>query len=301
MHRRPLIAALAIVIAMSATACSLVPSTEPDVPDNTDAVATVPPSPTTELRQPRLSGASSWAMPLGAELDSDTIARLAGLGLVVVDGETTTASQVAEIQAGGATVLGYLSVGTIEPWRSWYPEMKTYQLEKWPEWDEYYADVSQEGFRSILMMQVAPAILGKGFDGLFLDNVDMIREHPAQAQGMERVLEGMSALVHQDGGVIAMQNGEDVIASMLPYIDVWNREDASFIYDSESETYRPVTDVEHTAALGALKRMRLLGILTLTLDYPPPGDAAATNEAMSASANAGAIPWTADIGLSQLD
>lgn len=240
-------------------------------------------------------------MPLGAELDADTLARLATLDLVVLDGETTTAKQVTAVQAGGATVLGYLSVGTIEPWRSWYPEMKPYQLDKWPEWDEYYADVSEESLRSILMMQVAPAILDKGFDGLFLDNVDMIREHPAQAQGMGRVLEGMSALAHNNGGMLAVQNGEDVIAPMLPYIDVWNREDVTFTYDFASETYTPVTDTEHAAALNALKRMKLLGILTLTLDYPPPDDAAAANEAMHAAASVGAIPWTADIELSQLD
>ncbi len=98
-----------------------------------------------------------------------------------------TAGEVAALRARGATVLAYLSVGTIEKWRSWYPNLKPYRLAAWRDWkDEWFADVSSAKLRATLTDKIAPAILDKGFDGLFLDNVDMIetRSHRAQRPGM---------------------------------------------------------------------------------------------------------------------
>jgi uncharacterized protein (TIGR01370 family) len=240
-------------------------------------------------------------MPIGAGLDAATIDRLAGVDLVIVDGEETTPAQVKALGARGAIVLAYLSVGTIEPWRSWYPQVEQYQLEKWADWDEYFADTSAEGFRAVIMSDVAPGILGKGFDGLFLDNVDMIREHPAQSAGMARLVEGLSVLVHQDDSILAMQNGEDIIGPLLPYIDVWNREDVTFTYDFEAEKYVRTSPADHEAALDGLTRMRQLGILTLALDYPPPDDADAPAEAAEAAGSVGALSWTSDIELTRTD
>lgn len=239
-------------------------------------------------------------MPIGATLDAETVDRLADVDLVV-GGEETTPAQVTVLKSRGAVVLAYLSVGTIEPWRAWYPQVEPYQLEKWADWDEYFADTSAEGYRGVIMLDVAPTILGKGFDGLFLDNVDMIREHPAQSAGMARLVEELSVLVRQDDGILAMQNGEGVIGPLLPYIDVWDREGVTFTYDFDTESYIRTSPSDHEAALMSLARMRQLGILTLALDYPPPDDAGATAEASEAAGSVGALSWTSDIELTRTD
>ena len=110
--------------------------------------------------------------------------RLGAFDLVVVDGELASAGEVAALRARGATVLAYLSVGTIEKWRSWYPNLKTYRLAAWRDWkDEWFADVSSAKLRATLTDKIAPAILDKGFDGLFLDNVDMIETRSHRARG----------------------------------------------------------------------------------------------------------------------
>src|SRR3712207_2949877 len=68
-----------------------------------------------------LDGVRSWAPALGSgSLDGDVRARFAPFDLVVVDGEEATRAQVAALRADGKIVLGYLSVGTIENYRSWY-------------------------------------------------------------------------------------------------------------------------------------------------------------------------------------
>ena len=109
--------------------------------------------------------------------------RLGGFNLVVVDGELASAAEVAALRSGGATVLAYLSAGTIEKWRFWYPRLKRFRLGAWAAWkDEWFADVSRPRLRRTIVNRIAPEMLAKGFDGLFLDNVDMIetRNHTAQ-------------------------------------------------------------------------------------------------------------------------
>ncbi len=135
-------------------------------------------------RDPRLAGVEEFAFALGIDVDSDAeVARLAPYDLVIVDGELTAAGRVAQLRAGGSIVLGYLSVGTIEPFRSWYRMLKPFRLpDRFEEFDEDYARVSAKGFRRAIAARIAPKLLGKGFDGLFLDNVDMVEGHPSSAR-----------------------------------------------------------------------------------------------------------------------
>ena len=60
---------------------------------------------------------------------------------------------------------------------------------------------------------MAPNILRKGFDGLFLDNVDMIGDHPRQRRGMHRLVAALGRMVHRRDGYLFAQNGERVIGA----------------------------------------------------------------------------------------
>ena len=67
-------------------------------------------------------------------------------------------------------MLAYLSVGTIEKWRGWFDRIKSFRLEPWKAWkDEWFADVSKPPLRRIIARGIAPSLMAKGFDGLFLD------------------------------------------------------------------------------------------------------------------------------------
>ena len=120
------------------------------------------------------------------------------------------AEEVAALRDGGTTVLGYLSVGTIEKWRAWYPRLKRYRLGAWQDWkDEWFADVSQAGCAASCASGSRREMLAKGFDGLFLDNVDMVeaRRHRASATGMRELVLALSSLAHSDGRLLFAQNG----------------------------------------------------------------------------------------------
>lgn len=229
--------------------------------------------------------------------------RLGAFDLVVVDGELARADEVAALRRAGSTVLAYLSVGTIERWRSWYAELKPFRLGAWRDWeDEWFADVSRRKLRRLLARRIAPGILAKGFDGLFLDNVDMIetRGHRRQRAGMRKLVLTLSGLVHDGGGLLFTQNGRWGLRrlGLLDAIDGWNREDVTWTYDFERRRYVRNRPGAKRAALRELGAMAARGLTTTATDYTRAGDSEAERESVANACAAGALPYVSDIGLS---
>ena len=250
---------------------------------------------------PRLAQVESFAFALGQDVDTDAeAARLAPYDLIVVDGELTRPGRVAQLRAGGAVVLGYLSVGTIEPYRSWYRMLKPFRLsDRFEEFDEDYARVSAKGFRRAIHNRIAPRLLAKGFDGLFLDNGDMVEGHPKQRKGMRKLVRRLASSVHGRGGLLFAQNGERSIGPLLPVLDGWNREDVTWTYSFKRRRYQRVPAAQTAEAQAALRRISAAGLLVTSSDYTA-GDVAAEQEAVANACAAGAVPFVSDIALRRL-
>lgn len=247
------------------------------------------------LRQ-RAHAARSFAFAIGDGASGRDLSRY---DLVVVDG-ATPAIRVAQLKRQGAVVLAYLSVGTIESTRWWYREASPYRLDLWGDWGEWYADTSKSAYRDLIATRVAPRILAKGVDGLFLDNVDMIETHPAQATGMVALVRALGRRVHGDGRLLFTQNGQEIIGPMLPVIDGWNREDVTATFDFATGRYRSVSVADTRYATAAIRRMRAAGTVVTTTDYMLAVNLAARRRAVAVACRNGALPFTSDIGLRRI-
>jgi len=219
---------------------------------------------------------------------------------VVVDGEEVSRAQVQRLHARGSMVVGYLSVGTIERGRNWYPLVEPYRLELWDDWGEWYADTSQEGFRRAIEQTVAPQMMRKGLDGLFLDNTDMIGDHPAQAEGMRLLVTDLGTALHANGKLLIAQNGEETIGSMVPSLDGWNREDVTCTYNFDTGRYARVPRARHAEALAALRAMRRRGLTVFATDYVARAGSTHERASVAAARSAGAFPYVSDIGLTRV-
>lgn len=252
-------------------------------------------------RDPRLAAVHDWAFAISTDVDSDAlVTRLAPYDLVVVDGELTAAARVTQMRASGSLVLGYLSVGTIEAFRPWYRKAKPYRMELWGAWGEWYADVRDPGFRRLVGGRVARRILRKGFDGLFLDNVDMIDGHPRQRRSMFRLVRRLAHLVHSRGGLLFAQNGAKAIKPVWDVLDGWNREDVTGTYDFERRRYLRQKPADVSAATSELRRLSSLGLLVTATDYTRAGDQEAMTASVANACAAGALPYVSDISLRRL-
>jgi uncharacterized protein (TIGR01370 family) len=249
---------------------------------------------------PALDEVETWALALGSgQLRAGATDRLGRFDLVVIDGQEAGPSQVAALRRQGTIVLGYLSVGTIEPWRPWYRRAKPYRLrDRFEEFGEWYAATSRAGYRRLIARRVAPRILRKGFDGLFLDNTDMIENHPRQGRGMRRLVATLDRLV--EDRLLFTQNGERVIGPTLRHYDGWNREDVTRTYDFDRGRYAPVPRRARRSARRGLRRMAEAGLLVTASDYVARGARRATNAAVRAACVAGALPFVTDIALRRL-
>ena len=250
----------------------------------------------------RLAAVEDFAFAIGLDANRGAqISRLGPYDLVIVDGELTTKATVAELQAQGSIVLAYLSVGTIEPFRSWYRLLKPFRLKsRFEEFDEYYANLRAPRYRRLIRRRIAPRILRKGFDGLFLDNTDMVDTHPRQRRGMRKLVRTLSGLVHGRGDLLFAQNGERSIRPLLPFYDGWNREDVTWTYDFDRRRYVHRSAAAVAGAQQALENIGAAGLLVTATDYTAAGDAAAFDESVANACAAGALPFVSNIALTRI-
>ena len=97
-------------------------------------------------------------------------------GMIVIEPEDYKAAEVAALKQH-AKVLAYLSIGSISDERSCDKEMMPYALRKLEDWPhERYLDLTQPAVRDWLQKR-ARDLKRTGFDGLWLDNVDIYEEY----------------------------------------------------------------------------------------------------------------------------
>lgn len=294
---RPAVATLAVALAVLAAACSAAGDSPTSSPPAREGGPTEAP----QVDASRTDRPRSFALALGLDADDPTVIRqLMAYDLVVVDGTETTPTTVAALQAAGTTVLGYLSIGTLEPGRPWFAEAQRagWLLERWERWDEWYADVRQPGLRSLLL-GVAEEVLAAGFDGLFLDSTDLPETHAEQADAMLELVRGLDELVGPQRLLFA-QNGDPEGTGLDQHLDGWNREDVTFTFDPEADGYLPVDPTDQAEAIEQLRSLADAGLVVTATDYLAGTDEMLIEEAAAVACGAGALPFVADIDLTQL-
>jgi len=255
-----------------------------------------------DSRKARLTQARSFVFAIGdGALRGDLSKRYAGFDLVVVDGESSGAEAVAAIRRDSkGLVLAYLDVGTIEDYRGWYKAAKPYRLDYWGDWGEWYANVNAAGFRSLMLKHVAPKMLAKGFDGLFLDNTDMTETHPAQKRGMRALVAGLSRLLRARGKLLMAQNGADVNWPLRRFYNGINFEDVSFSYDFDRRAYVRRGAGAVARAQREIRRYLSAGLKVTATDYVAAGKTKQARIAVRNACSAGALPYVSDIYLKRI-
>lgn len=223
----------------------------------------------------RLRRVCAWAPMMGAT----AVGRLRGFDLVVADGVrpkegsvTTSADDVRALRRSGALVLAYLSIGTVENWRHYAANVPDrWTLGPVDGWEgERYVDARVEGWQR-MMEREARTLREAGFDGVYLDNVDVAEEFPETARGVVDLVRRLRSaapellIVGQNGLFVARQLPLDA----LSHEDVWWR--------STPTGYQRSPAGETTELLARLRDLRRKGLPIFTLDYSPPGSAVTRN------------------------
>lgn len=106
--------------------------------------------------------------------DSEHLDSFPCADVLVIDGEYFTDKDVSYLKNKGVkTIYSYLNIGSIEKFRDCYEDYCQFALDEYENWpDEKWIDVSQEEWRDYIILK-GNELLEKGFDGFFVDNVDV--------------------------------------------------------------------------------------------------------------------------------
>ena len=162
-----------------------------------------------------------------------------------VDGQTTTAAQVAALRARGVRVLCYVSVGTVEAFRpdaAAFPEqVQGEALVGFP--DERWLDVRRLDVLAAPLRARFDACRDKGFDGVEADNVDAY----ANPSGFDLTADDQLAFdrwvadeVHARGLAVALKNDPEHVDELVDAFDLAVVEQCQQ-YD-ECDAWQPFVD-----------------------------------------------------------
>lgn len=124
-------------------------------------------------------------------IDREDIDKITKYETVVIDAQYFEKEDIKYLHDNKQTVYSYFNVGSLENFRPYYNEYKEFALGEYENWEEeVWMDVSNNTWRYFLEHTLAPEILDKGVDGLFIDNLDVYYEYHTEAiyEGVKSIL-----------------------------------------------------------------------------------------------------------------
>ena len=134
-------------------------------------------------------------------------------GMIAIEPEDYSDAEIAALKQSGAKVLAYLSIGSVSDERSYYKTLKPYTLRKLDDWPhERYLDLRQPAVRDWIQKR-ARELKTRGFDGWWLDNVDVYEEYRSTEmfRALVSAIHGVKAL----GGYVMVNGGMVFLTDML--------------------------------------------------------------------------------------
>lgn len=150
--------------------------------------------------------AFEYGVFLGAE--PDDIPKMKQYETIVIEGQLFTREEVEQLHQEGHRVFSYINVGAIENYRSYYKEYEKFTLDVYENWeDEKWIDLSRQEWQNYITNDLAVELKDKGFDGLFVDNLDVYYHYPS-GENFEAITSILKAF--KKSGFYVSINGGDV-------------------------------------------------------------------------------------------
>ena len=188
--------------------------------------------------------------------------------MVILDPDNYSKEEIHRLKEN-TIVVAYLSVGEVSTDRKYFKEVEECVMGKNPVWNSYYVNVSCEKWQDLILNGIIPEILNKGFDGVFLDTVDVVDLYPNMKNDM---IELIATIREKYPNIIIIQNrGFSIIDETAKYIDGILFECFTTRYNWKSKKYEVWSDEDlkwiDSVAEKLVKLRERYGIVVLTLDY----------------------------------
>ncbi len=159
---------------------------------------------------------------------------------VILEASHYTVGEVAVLKQYNRNVLCYISLGEVNEYTSFYKQAKPFVLSGKNEiWNSYYLNLAQKPLQDILLNDIKEKISIKGFDGLFLDNIDNYGMYGKQKHLKEHLISFLKNIKSEHSGIYLMQNaGLDLIKITNNLVDSIAIESIITSYSFEKNKYQ---------------------------------------------------------------
>ena len=190
--------------------------------------------------------------------------------LLIIEPENYSRSEIQLANDQSTKIIAYVTLGEVDRNRWYYPLLEERGFLGVNEnWDSPYLNLADSTTRSIMLDQVVPNIMSKGFDGLFLDTVDDVAPYTERAHLQPHMLDIITkirksypdALIIQNAGLFLLDKTHDLINGVLI-------EDVATSYNFDRKSYNlKSTDAYKEKAGSILKLKKKYKLPFLVVDF----------------------------------
>lgn len=223
---------------------------------------------------------------------------LARYDLAIVQPDTLTTEELADLKSRGTLVIAYLSVGEAEPQREWYTDGRVdpaWELGTNENWGSRFIDASQVGWQD-LMIELMGESIEKGYDGVFLDTLDTVDVFSETTEGMITLVRRLREAYPE--AILVQNRGFTVLDETLESIDGLMFESLTTSYDFGNQQYISADNGFLASELSTLSDET--GLVILALDYAEPENSAKAANAIEAARSYGFVPAVSVIFLDDI-
>ena len=230
-------------------------------------------------------------------------------GVVVVD--SAFLGNVAQLGRHKAKVLAYISLGELNAQRPQFEaaRQKGLFLQENPTWKgAWMVDIRDERWHALVLDELAPPLLARGFDGFFLDTVDsalnLEDRDPVKFAGMRKAaIQLLNKLHARYPAARLLLNGALPIAGQLRGTVDWVAVESSVTtWNFETKTARWRTPDEKSWVKTRLQKAQTENpdLVVFTLDYWDPEDRAGLRAIYREQRAHGFVPYVATVALDRV-
>jgi len=180
---------------------------------------------------------------------------ITGYKYVILESEHYTSSDITEIKKKNEIVICYISLGEVNEFMEYYSELKEYTYGENKVWNSYYINLKSKTVRNVLK-RVIESKLDKGFDGLFLDNIDNYGSFGKQAYQKNDLILFIKELKNKFSSCFFMQNaGLELVPLTYNFIDAVAFESVASNYNIVDKTYNYRSTQEFNTYIKKIKEV----------------------------------------------
>lgn len=199
--------------------------------------------------------------------------------IIVIDAQYYDKEEILEFKDSDHFVLSYINVGSLEDFRDYYDEYKDLALGRYEHWDEeVWIDVSNKRWQDFVLNDLAPDLLDRGIDGLFVDNCDVYYcYHTGEIlEGLSDIMRGLKKMSPQviiNGGDTFLDDYTERLGDQDDVMTGINQESVITSIDWENDTFTTASDDDREYFEGYIDKYAAKGALIFLLEYTTDPDA----------------------------